>query len=195
MMRELMVICFSEFPILHLFFVCYIIYRRVAGSTVCDFLCRLQDTLEQLHHEVKILKTENSVLKSRLSLDQVTATSSGSTSGVVSNPDGERLHLLTKKLQDAQKLYERVKQDINKLKQALSFIYSECVCGWKHVCVWETDWKSKLKASRNMYAKCSMHMIQILLACCGYFLVLYLGQHHGLQTCPNTPTPAPVGQA
>ena len=128
-MRELMVIYFSAFPVLHLFFVCYIIYRRAAGSTVCDFLCCLQDTLEQLHHEVKILKTDNSVLKSRLSLDQVTATSSGSTSGVISNPDGERLHLLTKKLQDAQKLYERVKQDINKLKQVLSFIYSKCVCG------------------------------------------------------------------
>ena len=66
---------------------------------------------------MKILKTENSLLKSRLSSDQATGTSCGIKLGVASNPDSERLHLLTKKLQDAQKLYDRVKQDINKLKQ------------------------------------------------------------------------------
>ncbi|KAK7097189.1 uncharacterized protein [Littorina saxatilis] len=84
-----------------------------------------EDSIEQLQREVTFLKTENSLLESRLSSNPKTGPSSGS-------QDCDRLGVLTAKLQDLQTLYDKVKQDIKNLKQENKTVKEENV-NLKHV--------------------------------------------------------------
>ncbi|KAL8616780.1 hypothetical protein ACOMHN_017817 [Nucella lapillus] len=100
-------------------------------KTRFDLLYRdYEDTLEHMEREVQRLRCENARLKSHLSLDQVAGigiSSNGGVGGVGGGGGGgggrgtggneQQLQLLTGKLQDAQKLYDRVKQDIGKMKK------------------------------------------------------------------------------
>ena len=75
----------------------------------------LQDEFERMQSEIQLLKTENQILKQQVKRD-------GSQDRPGShNEQGTRdtnaLLALTKKLQDATKLYEKVKGELSHLKQ------------------------------------------------------------------------------
>ncbi|XP_076446531.1 uncharacterized protein LOC143283953 [Babylonia areolata] len=78
-----------------------------------------EDTIEHLEHEIRQLRFENGHLASQLASGQAGSGTSSSAKGHggSTGTSEQQLQLLTAKLQDAQKLYERVKQDITKLKK------------------------------------------------------------------------------
>lgn len=89
-------------------------------------MCYFQHELERLQEEMRLMRTENSLLKSKLSVehnctDVPTGTTPDSSTSATTT-DKDRLLLLAKKLQDAQKLYDRVKADIGKYKQVIYFL-------------------------------------------------------------------------
>ncbi|XP_071088027.1 uncharacterized protein [Haliotis cracherodii] len=77
-----------------------------------------EDEFDHLESEMKLLKTENEILKDQLK-------KGGERSGVIEKPefihpgssDTRSLLTLTKKLQDAQKLYEHLKNDMAKVNE------------------------------------------------------------------------------
>lgn len=85
--------------------------------------------MDHLQEEVRLLKTENVILRSKQNEDsninRLQTSSHKSSIGPSSVEENDRLLLLTKKLQDVQKLYDKVKQDISKYKQVFMLI---CVC-------------------------------------------------------------------
>ncbi|GFO15985.1 RING finger protein 219 [Plakobranchus ocellatus] len=95
-----------------------------------------EDQIEQLKKENLILRTENNILvtqvkesdkakeNGRKEHQQASSSSSG---GQSSNPEGPSLLMLTRNLQEAQKLYSDIKTDMTRLKQENSKLKDENV--------------------------------------------------------------------
>ncbi|WAQ99681.1 OBI1-like protein [Mya arenaria] len=75
-----------------------------------------ENEFERMSSEILLLKTENQILKQQTRKDGLTPSRPGDSDGG-KNKDTSHLLALTKKLQDATKLYEKVKTDLTRLKQ------------------------------------------------------------------------------
>lgn len=76
-----------------------------------------QEEFEKLYAENNLLKTENNILKQQLQRKGSDAKSLSRETGLSKTPDTNGLLLLTKKLQDAQRLYEKVKTELSRTKE------------------------------------------------------------------------------
>ncbi|XP_067663297.1 ORC ubiquitin ligase 1-like [Haliotis asinina] len=77
-----------------------------------------EDEFNHLESEVKLLRSENEILKEQLSRRNERSETSGRPDFVhPGSSDTSSLLALTKKLQDAQKLYERLKNDMKKVNE------------------------------------------------------------------------------
>ncbi|KAK6172986.1 hypothetical protein SNE40_016530 [Patella caerulea] len=76
-----------------------------------------EDEFEKMAADIHMLQTENDVLKSQLKKEGVRSVNNCGDFTHPNNVDANQMLVLTRKLQDAHKQYERIKQEFNKYKQ------------------------------------------------------------------------------
>ena len=83
----------------------------------------MQDEIDKLENEVETLRHENSVLQKQVKVSSPDSKRKDSDKeDGDKSPDVNMLMMLTKKLQDATALYEKVKKDMKHLKQVSGII-------------------------------------------------------------------------
>lgn len=81
-----------------------------------------QEEFERLSGEVQLLRTENEVLQQQVQKNSGTKQLGPKEESKYSDSSG--VLVLNKKLQDAQKIYEKVKSELSRVKQVLDFFFN-----------------------------------------------------------------------